>query len=438
MARDDDRTNDAVLPPRPVAGVVPSQKEGASSAPPPRGAFRALANPNYRRYWLGNTVSLIGTWMQGTAQAWIVIELGKSGTALGTVIALQMAPVTLLSFFGGWLADRFPKRALLLGAQLGLLAHSLVFAGLFFAGHLHLDALYALSFFQGILFAIDKPARQSFVSELTGPGLLGNAVALSSLSFNSARLIGPALAGLLMARVGVGPVILVNSATFLAALAGLLLIDPRQLHGASGGGRAPRGGGAPGGLPAFLRANRLVAGVLAIVAVMGIFGYNFGVIIPLIAKIRLGLNADGFGFLSSAFGAGALAGALRTASLPSVDLRRLERWSVVFAASLGALGLAAQPGIAAALFFVTGFAGVSAMATANTLVQLNSPPELRGRVMSLYIILFIGMAPVGSLIAGQLADRAGVPATQGILAALCFAGVLACRLLVAAPKEQRV
>lgn len=402
----------------------PPAEQSASSQPRRLGeGFRALRVRNFRLLWVGQLVSQIGTWMQTTAQAWLVLELTGSAFALGFVSTLQFLPFTLLSLFGGLIADRFPKRSLLLGTQICGLVQAAVFAALVATNAIQIWHVYVLAVIQGITNAIDNPVRQAIAVEVVGRDDLVNAVGLNSMQFNGARIIGPAVAGLMIARVGIGPVLFLNAFSFVAAIVGLMLMNTAELFG-----EPKRAEGQPlqqlrEGIGYALH-TPIVLLALLVVAFIGTFGYNFNTLLPLLARFVLETDAQGFGILSAAFGIGSLLGAFRTAVTNRVSVRRLLLASASFSVILGLLAITPVFGLALVLLAALGYAGVTFGTTANSLVQLNVPDDLRGRVMSLYVLLFIGSTPVGSFLIGSLSDRVGVQPAILVCAALCAIGVV--------------
>ena len=384
--------------------------------------FRALRNRNFRLFWSGQLISQIGTWMQTTAQAWLVLEITGSPFALGFVSTLQFLPFTLLSLFGGLIADRFPKRGLLLVTQILGLIQAALFATLVLTGAIQLWHIYVLAVFQGITNAIDNPVRQAIAVEVVGKEDLINAVGLNSVQFNVARIVGPALAGVLIARIGTAPALFFNAASFLAAIVGLALMNPGEFRD------VPE---RPTGRPlqqlreglAYALHTPIVLLALMVVAFIGTFGYNFNTVLPLLAKFVLNTDAEGFGLLTAAFGFGSLVGAFRTAVTSKVSVRRLLLASASFCVILALLAAAPYFAAAVLLLVALGYAGVTFGTTANSLVQLNVPDELRGRVMSLYVLLFIGSTPIGAFLTGTLSDRIGVRPTLLVCAVLCAIGV---------------
>ncbi|WP_424883981.1 MFS transporter [Streptomyces sp. SAI-126] len=360
--------------------------------------FRSLSLRNFRLFAAGQIVSVTGTWMMVTAQDWLVLSLtGDSGAALGLVTALQFTPVLLLTLYGGRLADRYDKRALLVGANLvsGVLA--LLLALLVLTGTVRLAHLYVAALSLGLVNAVEIPTRMSFVSELVGSDLLPNASALSTAYFSTARVVGPAGAGALVAWLGAGWVMLFNGFSYLAAVAGLLMMRPGELH------RGPvrtGGSGVVDGLR-YVASRRDLTLPLALVAVVGLFGLNFQVTLPLIARTVFDADATSFGLLTTAFAAGSLLAALVTTARTGRPPSTLVTGSALV---FGALEVAAgwAPTFAAAMvsLFLTGLASTYFAQAANHRIQLGTRADQRGRVMALYTLILQGTTPVGSLLVG--------------------------------------
>ena len=399
--------------------------------------FHALKVRNFRLLWTGQLVSQVGTWMQTTAQAWLVLELTKSPFALGFVSTLQFLPFTLLSLFGGLIADRFPKRTLLLTTQIIGLLQAALFAVLVTTGNIQIWHIYLLAIAQGITNAIDNPVRQAFAAEVVGREDLVNAVGLNSVQFNMARIVGPAIAGLIIGRLGTAPALFINAASFVAAIIGLILMNPQEFHTA-----ARRNVGRPiqqlrEGL-AYTWHTPIVLLAMLVVAFIGTFGYNFNTVLPLLAKFVLNTDAEGFGTLTAAFGVGSLIGALRTAVSQGVSVRRLLTASTLFSLILALVAITPSFAVALLLLIALGYAGVTFGTTANSLVQLTVPDELRGRVMSLYVLLFIGSTPLGAFIIGTISDRFGVRPALLVCATACLTGVAVAYTYYQRHSEMRV
>jgi MFS family permease len=388
--------------------------------------FQSLAVRNYRLFATGQIISLTGTWMQTIAQDWLVLELsGNSGTALGIVTALQFTPMLLLMLYAGVLADRLDKRKVLIVSQtlMGLLA--LGMGILVVSGAVQLWHVYVFAGLLGMAQAFDNPTRQAFVSEMVGPERLPNAVALNSATFNSARLAGPAIGGLVIAWLDVGPAFLINSITYVAVICAYLLMRPTELVTTH---RLERSRGQVMEGLRYVRSRPDLMLVIALVFVVGTMGMNFNLTLPLLAKAEFGVGAASFGLLSAAFAGGALVGALfgtRRRGRPSATLL------LSFAALFGVLEIAVafMPNfaLAALLLVPTGAFLIAHNNVANARVQLGSPSHLRGRVMSLFMLVFLGGTPLGAILIGIISERFGPRSglIVGGVSALLAAGLLA-------------
>jgi len=384
--------------------------------------FESLAIFNYRVFWLGQLVSVSGTWMQSTAQAWLVLKMTNSPLALGTVTMLQFLPVTVLTLFGGVLADRLPKRKVVFCTQTVAALQALLLAVLVLTNTVQLWQIYALALLLGVVNAFDNPTRQAFVVELVGKEHLQNAIALNSSLFNSARVIGPAIGGIVITAAGIGQAFLFNGLSFIPLIVGLLFLRPGQFYAVP----QPQRGNMFRQLAAGVRYAAGTPEVLLILmtmAVMGTFGYNFNTILPLIAKYVLHAGAFGLGILTSALGIGSLIAALGVASARRTSHAVLLGAAALFSVVLTLVGLSPWLPLTLALLVLLGAASIVFSASANTRLQLTTPPELRGRVMSLYFLLFAGTTPIGGFLVGVLATRMGVGATTVLFGAICLLGV---------------
>jgi MFS family permease len=401
------------------------------------GTFRSLRNRNYRLFASGQVVSLSGTWAQRVAQDWLVLELsGNSGVALGITTGLQFLPVLVFGLYGGVLADRYDKRKLLLGAQaaMGLLA--LALAVLDLSGAVQLWHVYALAFGLGLASAVDTPVRQAFVVEMVGPDDLPNAVSLNSATFNSARIIGPALAGIAIAAVGTGWVFAANALSYLAVLLGLQAMRRSELHPSR---RVARGKGQLREGLAYVRSRPDLLVPIVLVFMVGTFGLNFQITLALMVKSVFGREAGAYALLSVMLAVGSLIGALASARRSGPPRQRtLFAAVVVFGLLEISVGLAPSFALMAMLLVPTGVAVLTFTTTANAIVQLGSAPQVRGRVMALYILVFLGGTPVGAPLIGALAEAFGprtsivagglITALSGLVAAVVMTRVRSLRL----------
>jgi MFS family permease len=368
--------------------------------------FRSLRNRNYRLFAAGQVVSLTGTWAQRVAQDWLVLRLSDdSGVALGVVTGLQFLPVLLFGLYGGVLADRYDKRRLLLGAQaaMGLLA--LALAVLDLTGAVELWHVFALAFGLGVASAVDVPTRQAFVVEMVGPDDVPNAVSLNSATFNSARIVGPAVAGAAIAAIGTGWVFLANAVSYLAVIAGLTAMRADLLHR---GERVARARGQLREGLAYVRGKPELMVPIVLVAVIGTFGLNFQVTLALVAKEVFGRGAASYGLLSATLAVGSLLGALLSARRSGPPRQQsLFVAALAFALLEIAVALAPTFAVMAVLLVPTGVAVLLFTTTANAIVQLGSAPHMRGRVMALYILVFLGGTPFGAPLVGAAAEAFG-------------------------------
>ncbi|AZM91180.1 MFS transporter [Streptomyces sp. W1SF4] len=368
-------------------------------------AFGSLSVRNFRLFFLGQLLSVTCTWMMVIAQDWLVLELsGDSGTALGVVTALQFTPVLLLTLYGGRLADRHSKRRILILANLtsGTLALAL---GLWVVrGDVRLWHIWLFALLLGAVNSVEAPTRIAFVGEMVGNELLPNASALSGAYFNAARVAGPAAAGLLIARLGVGPVILLNACSYLAAVAGLALMRPAELHGPPS---RPAGASVVDGLRYVSRRADLIL-PLSLVGVLGLAGFNFQLTLPLLAKTEFRTGSAAFGLLSSSLAAGSLLAAFATTARRERPTAAVVTGSALaFGAAEALTGLAPTLPTAAFCLALTGFAMMYFAQAANHRVQLGSDPAYRGRVMALFTLIFMGTTPLGALLTGWLSDHWG-------------------------------
>jgi MFS family permease len=372
--------------------------------------FGALRVPNFRLYVSANLVSQTGTWMQRIGQDWLVLQLSDdSGVALGITTALQFAPTLLFSFYGGVLADRYDKRRMLMVTQavMGVLALGL---GLMVATDaIALWHVYLLAAGLGVVSALDTPVRQSFVSEMVGPELLANAVSLNSTVFNGARLVGPAVAGALISVAGgdTAPAFLINAVSFATTIAALALMRADQLQRSA---PAARTRGQLRQTLGYTRRHPDLVLAMVLAFTVGTFGFNSQITIALMAREVFGLGAAAFGLLSTAYAVGSLSGALLSTRRST---RPLQRFLVVSAVVFGVLlvisGLMPNYYAFAALLIPTGAAALVFSVACNSFVQLGVDPQMRGRVLALYFMCFMGGTPFGAPLIGWLSERLGAP-----------------------------
>jgi MFS family permease len=376
-----------------------------------RVTFAALSVPNYRRYYGGQSISMIGTWMQMTAQAWLVLSLTHSSTWLGVVVALQTLPVLILGPYGGVIADRVDKRKLMIVLQSAMGVQALALGLLTVSGVVTVWEIGVLAALLGLNNAFENPARQSFMLELVGPEHLRNAVSLNSVLVNVARTIGPAVAGVLIATVGDGVCFLVNAGSFVAVVASLITMERRTLSPTQ---PTPRARGQLREGLRYVRTTPQLAVPLIMMGVAGCLTYEFQVTLPVMADRGLNVGATGFGFMTASMGLGAVVGGLMVAARGKTGLRPLVLAASGFAVAMTMATLAPDLALELVALAFAGAASISFMSTGNSTLQLNSAPEMRGRVMSLWFVAFQGSTPVGGPIVGWLMAVIGPRAGLGL------------------------
>ncbi|WXJ95443.1 Enterobactin exporter EntS [Neomoorella carbonis] len=375
-------------------------------------ALAALKHRNFRLFWCGQLISLMGTWMQNMAQGWLVLQLTNSPFLLGLVNAVQFTPMLVLALVAGVVADRVPKRRLLIITQSSLMLLAFTLGILTLTGLVRYWQVLILAGLLGIVNSFDMPARQSFVVEMVGKHDLMNAIALNSSIFNAARIIGPALAGLVIGRLGMAASFLLNAASFVAVIGGLLLIRvPEDSWPQQAETRILEKIGE--GLD-YIRRTPVILQAITLMASLSILTMNFNVLIPVLARNTLGQQAEGYGLLMSASGIGAFGGAVMLAFLSKNGPRRQLLLGGAAGLCLFQLLLAATRSyfVAFLLLAFTGWSMITFTASVNTTLQLNVPDNLRGRVMSVYALVFGGVTPIGSLFSGSIAHLWGAPAAM--------------------------
>ena len=387
--------------------------------------FRSLRrHRNYRIFFTGQLVSLAGTWMQNVALAWLVIELSGSPLAIGALAFWRFVPFTIFGLVAGVVADRIESRKLVMATQAAAMAISIALAVVTLTDTATLPLVYVLAALGGIALAFDAPGRQSLTFQMVGPRELPNAVALNSGLFNGSRVIGPAIAGLVIAAVGTGICFVLNAVSFLAVLSALAIVRAEELYPVA----KDRSATIVGGLrraASFAWNDSQLRLILSVVMVVSTVGFNFHVLVPLLAADTLHVGPEGFGLLSATFGLGALVGALATASLRQASWRMFS----IGTASFGVLVLLLAPVqnayLAGFVLFGIGISFTLFTANANSLVQLTAPDHLRGRLIGLYLFAFLGLAPIGGLFAGWLADVGGTSLAFAVagLTALATIGI---------------
>jgi MFS family permease len=387
-----------------------------------RNGSRAFRHRNYRLFFSGQLVSLVGTWMQTVAQAWLVLQLTGDPFLLGLVAAMQFLPVMVLGLFGGLIADALPKRPTLIVTQIVQMILAFVLFGLTATGRVEVWQIIILALLLGATNAVDMPTRQSFVVEMVGRSDVANAVALNSAVFNTARIVGPAVAGLTIGAFDISIAFLINGLSFLAVIVAYAMMRDEELasppvlsrpHSVREVGRTLAEG------IRYVRRTDLVLLATVIVGMVSLFGMNFGVIIPALAHDVLHTDATGFGFLMAASGIGSLVAALSIA----FSGRSTPAFIAAGAFLLGIAEIAAAMihvyPLALIAMAVVGFGAIGMAATANTVIQLAVPNELRGRVMSVYTTVFVGSSPLGGLLMGWIASRFGVEVSLAVGGVAC-------------------
>jgi MFS family permease len=377
----------------------------------PRGAFAALSSRSYRIYLGGQSLANTGTWMQSVAQDWLIFELTHSSTAVGVTMALQFLPILVLGLHTGSVADRLPKKRILLATQTLNAAATAALAVITVAGAVRPADVFAFAFLSGLIFAFDGPTRQAFVTEVVPPGRLRAAIAMNAAVFQSTRLIGPAIASLLIASVGTGWVFAVNAACYIGPTVGLLRLRSSDLVAVPAVCREP---GALRTTARYLRRRPEVLWTIFLVGVFGTFGLNFPIVLTAMAKSAFHGTAGTYGLFSTVLAIGSAAGALLAGAAAHPRPRVIAAWAVAFGVAQMAAAIA--PDMAVFLLFLSamGFGNLAFQAMANASVQLAVDPELRGRVMGLYMLVFAGGTPIGAPIIGVLTSHFGARAGMAI------------------------
>jgi MFS family permease len=410
--------------PAPGTANIPDDVTGRPRRVPTDGlsfrkTFSAFKHRNFRLYFSGQLVSFTGTWMTSTAQGWLVYQLTGSKALLGIVAAAASAPMLFFATWGGWVADRYPKRSVIVGTQICSMMLSLAMAALVWAKVVQPWHIIALAVLGGITMAFDMPARQSFVIEMTSREDLMNAISLNSSAFNCARIVGPSIAGFLMAHLGIALCFFFDGLSFIPVIAGLLLMRLPKNENRIASGSGPIGQALEGFR--YVLAHRRVLTILSLFTVVGIFGWSYSVLMPAFARDVLHLGASGYGLLMAGSGVGALAGALTVASAGHIlSTRSMALGGVwIFSTALVLFAFTRNLYLAVALLAIVGFGIVLYFSTSNTVLQSIVPDEMRGRVMGIWALIFGGMIPLGSLEAGLMADWLGSPDTMAIGALIC-------------------
>jgi MFS family permease len=388
-----------------------------------RDTFSALRHRNFRYFFAGQLISLTGTWMQNTAQGWLVYQITGSKMLLGVVAAVGSAPMMLFSILGGSVADRHSKRNVVLATQTSMMLFAFVFAALVWSGRIRTWQIMALAAMGGLAMAFDMPARQSFMMEMTSREDLMNAISLNSSIVNAARVLGPSVAGFLMMRTGMAMCFFLNGLSYLAVIAGLALMRlPQHVQPARTGSALAH---ALEGL-SYVWQSRRMRNILLLFAIVGIFGWSYSVLMPAFARDELRVGEGQYGLLWSANGVGALLGALTVASIGKRVARRALVFGGlgVFSAMLMCLALTRSFTLALVFLGIGGWGMLLFFSTTNTLLQTSASDSMRGRVMGIWALVFGGMTPIGGLEAGILSHVAGLRPTLMVGAAICALAAL--------------
>ena len=369
-----------------------------------KGTFDSLSVRNFRLYFIGQAVSLCGTWMQTIGQAWLVLQMTGSGTELGLVVACQFVPVLFLGPWGGLIADRFAKRKILYFTQSVSAVLALLLGVLVLTHVATLWMVYVLAFASGLVNVLDNPARQTFIMELVGKEKITNAVSLTSVQVNLARVIGPALGGIFIASLGLAPLFILNGLSFLAVIYALFLMDEKLFS------KTPPVEKIDGQIKAglkYVRSNHVLFDTLIMMSIIGTLTYEFTVSLPLMAEFAFHGNAETYALLTVAMGAGSVFGGLYTANIKKMSQKKLAASALFF--GLSVLLAAVMPNLPLEItaLIIVGFFSIIFLSGGNVVLQLESSPTMRGRVMSLWAVAFLGSTPIGGPVIGWVGEYFG-------------------------------
>ena len=369
------------------------------------GTFESLHNsPNFRKYYYGQAVSMAGTWMQVVALGWLVLKLTNSATDLGLVTAAQFVPVLIFGPLGGLVVDRMDTRRVLILTQALSAVLAVALGVLTITGAVELWMVYVLAGLLGVVTTVDNPARQTFVLELVGPESLSNAITLNSVNINAARAVGPAIGAVVITVIGIGPCFLINAASFVAVIIALMRMHPASFHPKV---HAPRAKGQVRDGFRYVWNEPALRTPLLMMGLIGTLAYEFQVILPVVAKETFGGDAGTYGIMTGAMGVGAVVGGLATASRARHGLAALTKVSALFGVAIMLVAISPTLLMAVLALVIVGVVSITFLAQANTTLQLTASPEMRGRVMALWTVAFLGSTPIGGPIVGFIAEEAG-------------------------------
>ncbi|GAA1881487.1 MFS transporter [Asanoa iriomotensis] len=374
--------------------------------------FRSLRVRNYRLFFIGNTVSVVGTWMQRVAQDWLVYSLTGDGVALGIAAALQFGPMLLFGIVGGSIADRFDRRKILIGTQIGQALLALALGLLVVTDSVSLSLVYLVTLLLGLVSVVDFPARQSFVGDVVPRDSYVNAQSLNSTIHNTGRLVGPAIAGVLIAAAGVGPAFLINAVSFVAVIIGLVKMRPGEMQERA----RPKGRVKSFDGVRYILKNPRLRGCMIIILIVAVFGQNFRIVLPLLSSETFHGGPEQYGYLTASMGVGAVAGALWVASRDSMNGRFMLLATCALAAANLIVGIAPSIYVAYLAMVGLGFANICVNTAGRVLLMLNSPEEMHGRVLAVHGLVFVGSTPFGGPLLGWVCEALGARAGMEVAA----------------------
>ncbi len=387
--------------------------------------FSSLSSRNFRLFSIGQIISLIGSWIQAVAMSWLVLDMTGSGTQLGLITAIQFAPMLLLGLYGGLLADKLPKRKVLVATTLASLVLSVVLGALIIFGAAKLWMLYVMATISGLIMVIDNPTRQAFIGEMVGRNRIRNAVTLNSMIFNITRVVGPSIAGLAINYLNIGAAFLLNAASFIAVLISLMMLRTSELHTELPVVKQKAGKGEIMIGVRYAFGSRKIRAALLMMVLIGAFTYEFSVSFPLFATKVLHGNANTYSYMMAAMGIGSILGGLWVAKFPFRSAKALVPIAALFGGATLLVAVSPTLPLVLMMLVVLGIASTFFATLGNSTLQLNSSPDMRGRVMALWGMAFTGMTPLGAPVVGWVGEHTGAPASLAVggVAALAAAGL---------------